>query len=373
MRKNLFLVTLLVFMLVMVASGCGNKTAPAPPAAEQPKAEKIKVGFVYVGSIGDGGWTYAHDQGRKYLEQNVQNVETIFYENVPEGADCERVINELVQKGCKVIFTTSFGFSDGTIEVAKKNPNVVFMHCSGDKTAPNVGVYFGRMQDAKYLAGLIAGKMTKTNKIGFVAAYPIPEVIRHLDAFTLGVREVNPKATVKVVWVNSWYDPAKEKEATKSLLEAGCDVLDQDSDSYAPQQAAEEKGIFCIGYDSDMRKYAPTANLTSEVWDWGPYYVKTVQDVIAGTWKSGNYWGPMSDNIVKLTPISDRVPADVKKLVEDRTAEIKAGKFEPFTGPIKDNTGKVKVEAGQKMSNADIWNITWLVEGVDGTVPAAKP
>ena len=202
-----------------------------------------------------------------------------------------------------------------------------------------------------------------------MARYPIPEVIRHLDAFTLGVRAVNPQATVKVVWVNSWYDPAKEKEATKSLLEAGCDVLGQDSDSYAPQQAAEEKGIFCIGYDSDMRSYAPKANLTSEVWDWGPFYVKTVQDVIAGTWKSSNYWGAMSDNIVKLTPISDRVPADVKKLVEDKTSEIKAGKLEPFTGPIKDNTGKLRVEAGQKMSDADIWNINWLVEGVDGTVP----
>ena len=173
MRKNLLLITLLVFMLVVVASGCGTKSATPPPAGET-KAEKVKVGFVYVGSIGDGGWTYAHDQGRKYLEQNVQNVETIYYENVPEGADCERVINELVQKGCKIIFTTSFGFLDGTLEVAKKNPNVIFMHCSGDKTAANVGVYFGRMQDAKYLSGLIAGKMTKANKIGFVGAVSHP-------------------------------------------------------------------------------------------------------------------------------------------------------------------------------------------------------
>ncbi|GAB4268848.1 BMP family ABC transporter substrate-binding protein [Thermincola ferriacetica] len=367
MKKILALITLLLFAVVTV-TGCGSGKAEKA-ATEKAATEPTKVGFIYIGPVGDAGWTYAHDQGRKYLEEKVPNIKTIYMESVPENADAERALENLVQQGCKIIFATSYGYMDAVQKVAAKYPDVVFLHCSGYKTAKNVGTYFGRIYQARYLSGIAAGKTTKTNTIGYVAAFPIPEVVRGINAFTLGVRSVNPNAKVKVVWTNTWYDPAKEKEAAKSLLEQGADVIAQHQDTPGPMQAAEEAGKFGISYNSDMRKFAPKAVLTGPVWNWGPYYVKTVKAVLAGTWKSEQYWGPMSDGIVKLAPYGDMVPEEVKVAVEVKKQELLDGKFDVFTGPIKDNTGKERVAAGQKMSDKDLLSFNWFVEGVEGTIP----
>ncbi|ABO50694.1 nucleoside-binding protein [Desulforamulus reducens MI-1] len=363
-KKFFALVLTLLFTFAVV--GCGSEK---PQDQEGKKEDKLKIGFIYVGPVGDGGWSYSHDAGRQYLEKEIPGLETTYIESVPEGADSERVLTELVEKGNKIIFATSFGYMDSVIKVAQKYPDVKFLHCSGYKTAENVGTYFGRMYQARYLTGVLAGETTKSNVIGYVAAFPIPEVIRGINAFTLGVRSVNPEAKVKVVWTNTWYDPAAEKEAGKSLLEAGADVVTQHQDTPGPQQAAEEKGKFGIGYNSDMSKMAPKAVMTSAVWNWGPYYVDTVKAIQAGTWKSDQYWGPMSDNIVDLAPYGPMVSDDIKKVVETKKQEIIEGKFDVFTGPIKDQAGKERVAAGQKMSDADMLSLDWFVEGVEGTIP----
>ena len=369
MRKNArrILVVLLMFAFLLTSLvGCGKNETNAPDTS---KDQEFKVGFIYVGPPGDAGWTYAHDQGRQYLEEKLPYVKTFYQESVNEGADAERALNELAQKGCKVIFATSYGYMDSVIEVAKKYPDIVFMHCSGYKQAANVGTYFGRDYQPRYLSGLVAGKMTKSNKIGFVGAYPIPEVVRCINAFTQGVREVNPNATVEVNWTMTWYDPNKEKQAALSLIEKGCDLICQHQDSYAAQQAAEEKGVLAIGCDSDMHRFAPNANLTSSLFNWGDYYVKVVAEVKNGTWKSGDYWGGLDEGTVALAPITDKVPADVKALVAEKEKAIKAKNFDVFEGPIKDQAGTVKVPAGKSMSDADMLSFDWFVEGVLGSIP----
>lgn len=365
-RRGSILITLLV-SLVLVISGCGTKAPAATPTPEAAK-DKIKVAFVYVGPVGDAGWTTSHDAGREYMVKKMPNVETTIIESVPEGADAERVINQLAEKGNKVIFTTSFGYMNPTINVAKKYPDVTFMHNSGYMTAANVGTYFGRMYQARYLSGIVAGKTTKTNTIGYVAAMQIPEVIRGINAFTQGVRSVNPAAKVKVVWTNTWYDPAAEKAAGKSLLEAGADVIAQHQDTPGPIQAAEEAGKFGIGYNTDMAKMAPKAVLTSAIWNWGPFYVKTVQSVIDKTWKNDQYWGPISDGIVDLAPYGPMVTEDTKKLVADAKAKLMDKSWDVFTGPIKDQAGTVKIPAGQVMTDKDMNEFKWFVEGVEGTI-----
>ena len=371
-RRSAVLVALLVSFLLVI-TGCGNKPTATPAPAEVKKEEvtkeKFKVAYVYVGPVGDAGWSYAHDQGRKYLVDKIPDVETTIIESVPEGADSERVITQLAEKGNKVIFTTSFGYMDPTINVAKKYPDVVFMHNSGYKTSENVGTYFGRIYQARYLTGIVAGKTTKSNTIGYVAAMPIPEVIRGINAFTQGVRSVNPAAKVKVVWTNTWYDPAMEKDAAKSLLTAGADVIAQHQDTPGPMQAAEEAGKFGVGYNMDMSKMAPKAVLTSAVWNWGPYYVKTVEAVRNKTWKNDQYWGAMSDGIVDIAPFGPMVAEDTKKLVAEAKDQIMAKKWDVFTGPIKDQKGEVKVPAGQVMTDKDMLSFDWFVEGVDGTIP----
>lgn len=374
MKRNGKLILAIIFILVLSVAlvGCGGGEKPKAQEGQKdaaPAADKFKVAFIYVGPVGDGGWSYAHDQARQYLEKEVPGVETTFVESVPEGADSERVLSELAEKGNKVIFATSFGYMDSVIKVAQKYPDVTFLHCSGFKTAANVGTYFGRMYQPRYLSGIVAGKATKSNTIGYVAAFPIPEVIRGINAFTLGVQSVNPNAKVKVVWTNTWYDPAAEKEAGKSLLQAGADVITQHQDTPGPQQAAEEAGKFSIGYNSDMAKMAPKAVMTSPVWNWGPYYVNTVKAVKEGKWKSEQYWGPMSDNVVGLAPYGPMVGDETKKLVEAKKQEILSGKWDVFTGPIKDQNGQEKVAAGQKMSDADMLSFNWFVAGIDGTIP----
>ncbi|MDU4960121.1 MAG: BMP family ABC transporter substrate-binding protein [Sporomusaceae bacterium] len=363
-NKVLILALTLVLAASLVLSGCGGSKQPAAP-----QQEKLKVAFVYVGPVGDAGWTYAHDQARKYLLEKMPDVATTIIESVPEGADSERVITQLAEQGNKIIFTTSFGYMDPTINVAKKYPGVTFLHCSGFKTADNVGTYFGRIYQARYLSGVAAGKQTTANSIGYVAAFPIPEVIRGINAFTQGVRSVNPQAKVKVVWTNTWYDPAKEKQAALTLLDAGADVIAQHQDTPGPMQAAQEKGKFGVGYNTDMSKMAPKAVLTSAVWNWGPYYVNVVDSVKKGTWKSQQYWGGMSDGVVALAPFGPMVNDETKKLVEEAKQRIISNQWDVFYGPVKDQAGQVKIAAGQKMSDADLLSFNWFVEGVDGTIP----
>ena len=333
--------------------------------------EKTKVAFIYVGPIGDAGWTWAHDQGRLELEKNL-NVETAYQESVPENpADAERVIRDFAQKGYKVIFTTSFGYMDPTINVAKDFPDTTFIHISGYKTAANVGTGFGKIEEPRYVSGLIAGKMTKTNQLGYVAAFPIPEVIRGINAFTLGVRKSNPAATVKVIWTNTWFDPTKERQAGEALLDGGADVIAQHQDTPGPQQAAEARGKYGVGYNADMSKFAPKAVLTSPIWHWGVYYTSIVKSVQEGTWKSDQYWGGWKDGVVDLAPIGTMVPDDVKTMAESEIAKFKSGEetiFTIFTGPLKDNTGAEKVPAGTVLTPDDLLSkMTWFVEGVDGS------
>jgi basic membrane protein A len=370
-KKFILMTVAIVALLAMMVTSCAPAAQPStqtpsptpsvsPTPSQSPTptattAKKLRVAFIYIGPIGDGGWTFEHEQGRLMLQAQVPDVETKYIESVPEGADSTKVIRDYAQQGFDVIITTSFGYMDPTIEVAKDFPNTIFLHCSGYKTAANVGTYFG--------------------KIGYVAAFPIPEVIRGCNSFALGVRAANPNATVNVVWTNTWYDPAKEREAAQSLLDTGCDVIGQHQDTPGPQQAAEAAGKYGVGYDSDMAKFAPKAVLTCPVWNWGVYYVDAIKRIKAGTWKTEQYWGGMKDGLVDLTPLADFVPADVKKLVADKKAEIMAGTFDEFSifaGPLKDQTGAMKIPAGTKMTGDEILNMSWFVEGVNGTLPATS-
>ena len=333
-------------------------------------ADKMKVGFIYIGPVGDAGWTYAHDLGRQYLAQHLgDKVSVTYIESVPEGQESAGVIRSLAARGYKLIFATSFGYMDPMLQVAAQFPNTVFMHCSGYKTAPNMGTYFGRMYEPRFLTGLIAGAMTKTNKIGYVAAHPIPEVIRGINAFTLGVRAVNPNAQVHVIWTNTWYDPATEKEAALSLLGLGCDVLTQHQDSPATLQAAQEKGVYAIGYNTDMSKFAPKAYLTSPIWTWGPFYVKTAEQVLNGTWKTEQYWGGLKDKVVGLAPMSKLVPQSVQRLVLQIKKDIINGDFKVFEGPIYDQNGKLRVKDGEVLPDSDLLSMNWFVQGVVGNIP----
>ena len=375
-KKRLTLgVLTLVLVLALVGAQCPTPAEPTavPPTTAPTTIAKFKVAFVYVAPIGDMGWTYAHDQGRLALEQKYGDfIETTYIENVPEGPDAERVIRDFAQKGYKLIIATSFGFMDPTINVAKEYPDTWFIHISGYKTAPNVSTVFGKIEEPRYVSGLVAGKMTKTNKLGYVAAFPIPEVVRGINAFTLGVRAANPDATVKVVWTNTWFDPVKEKEAAVALLDEGCDVIAQHQDTTEPQKAAEERGLWGVGYDSDMSKQAPKAVLTSPIWDWGVKYIDIVDKVMAGTYKTEEYWGGWQDGIVDLAPYGPMVPDDVKKMADAEIAKFKSGQatiFTIFTGPLKDNEGKERVPAGTAMTAGELLGMDWFVEGVEGTVP----
>jgi basic membrane protein A len=376
MSKKRFTLGLLAMLLALAMVGAQCPPTPAAPTAVPPtKAppERLKIAFVYVAPIGDMGWTWAHDQGRLMVEKEFgDKVETAYIENVPEGPDAERVIRDFAQKGYKLIITTSFGFMDPTITVAKEYPDVWFVHISGYKTAENVSTVFGKIEEPRYVSGLVAGKMTKSNKLGYVAAFPIPEVVRGINAFTLGVRAANPNATVKVVWTNTWFDPVKEKEAAVALLDEGCDVIAQHQDTPEPQKAAEERGLWGVGYDSDMSKQAPKAVLTSPVWNWGIKYVDIAKQVMADTYKTEEYWGGWQDGIVDLAPYGPMVPDDVKKMADAEVAKFKSGEatiFTVFTGPLKDNEGQERVPAGTAMTAGELLGMDWFVEGVEGTVP----
>ena len=327
--------------------------------------KEMKVGFVYVSPIGDAGYSYAHDVGRQAVEA-MDGVTTSYVESVPEGPDAERVMLNMARKGFDVIFATSYGYMDPMLKVAKQFPNIAFLHCSGFKMAENMGNYFGRMYEARYLAGMVAGSMTKSKVLGYVAAFPIPEVIRGINAFTLGAQAVNPDVTVRVVWTKTWYDPATEKEAAKSLLDVGADVIAQHQDSPGPQEAAEERGVYSIGYNSDMATFAPKAHLTAPVWNWGPYYTKVVDEVRKGTWKAESAWPGLAEGIVGLAPFGPMVPQDVQDKVAAVKAEIIAGK-KVFTGPVRDQQGNVKLADGVAATDEELLGMTWFVQGVVGT------
>ena len=334
-------------------------------------ADDVKVGFVYVGPTGDHGWTYSHDEARKYVIDQLgkDKVETSYVESVAEGADAERVIRNLAKKGHDLIFTTSFGYMNPTLKVAKRFPNVKFEHATGYKQSKNVGTYMARAYQARYLTGLVAGKKTKTNTIGYVASFPIPEVIRGINAFTKGVREVNPEATVKVLWVSSWYDPAKEREAAETLILQNADVLTQHTDSPAVIQTAEAKGKYAIGYHSDMSAYGAKAHLTSAIHNWGPIYLAKTKAVLDGEWKKEDLWYGIKEGVTDISPFNSEVPADVQKMVEGKKADLKAGKIRVFDGPVIDQSGKVIVKEGDSMDDNALKGFNWYVEGVEGKIP----
>ncbi len=364
-------IAVLAIAMVAVALavvGCGGETEEAAAPEESASGGKqVKAAFVYVSPLGDAGWTLAHDKGRQAIDA-LDYVETAYTEAVPEGADAERTISQYVRQGYNLIFTTSFGYMDPTITVAAGAPDVMFMHCSGFKTAENVGTYFGRMYQPRYLSGMIAGKMTTSNILGYVAAHPIPEVIRGINAFALGARSVNPAVKVHVVWTQTWYDPAREREAGESLLDIGADVIAQHQDTPAPQQAAEDKGRYSIGYNSDMSSFAPKAHLTAPIWNWEVIYRKVADEVHNGTWTSYQYWGGLEDGVVGLAPYGEMVPEDVRAMVEAKKAEIVGG-WDVFTGPIKNQAGEELVPDGETMSDGDMLGMNFLVEGVVGSVP----
>ncbi|WP_375511826.1 BMP family ABC transporter substrate-binding protein [uncultured Nostoc sp.] len=352
------------------AKSQGEVSPSASPVAVN---EPLKVGFVYAGPVGDFGWTYAHDLGRRDMEANLQDkVKTTFVENVNEGADAQRVIRQLALDGNKLIFTTSFGYMNPTIKVAKDFGDVVFEHCRGYKRAANVGTYLGRFEEPRYLTGMIAGKMTKSNVVGFIGAYPIPEVIRGISAFTQGVRLTNPQAKVKVLWVQSWYDPAKEREAAQALVNLGADVLTQHTDSSAVVQLAQEKGIYAFGYNTDMSKFGQKAHLTSAINKWGKFYTDKALAVMSNTWKSQEVWDGIGQGMVDISPMNQEIPGDVQQLVNAKRDEFIQGTAHPFEGPVKDQKGVVRVPKGKVLDDQRQLAMDWYVEGIEGSIPKGK-
>ena len=365
----------LITALTLMACGGGKDAAKpadqAPAAAAPTAAKEIKAGFIYVGPVGDGGWTFAHDNGRKAMVEALAKdgvtVTTQQVESVKEGADAERVIRDLVAKGNNVIFTTSFGFMDPTLKVAQTSPKTMFYHATGYKNAPNMGTYEARTYESAYLAGVMAGKMTKSNTLGFVASVKIPEVIRNINAYTLGARSVNPAVKTKVVFTGSWFDMNKERQAAESLIGQGADVLLQNTDSPAVLKTAEEKGVYAFGWDSNMKAYGPKAHLASAVINWGDFYTQAVRDALAGKVHVDNQWKGVADKWVDLVDVNPAVPADVKALVESKKSElVKGGKV--FVGPLKDQSGAEKVAKDQAMDDKALGGMSWLVEGVEGSL-----
>ncbi len=345
--------------LVLAAASCSV-------SAQEP----LDIGFVYVSPIGDAGWTYQHEMGRQAMQAALEGkVTSRFVENVPEGAEAERVIRQFANSGSGLVFTTSFGYMNPTIKVAKQFPDVVFQHATGYKQADNVGTYNARFYEGRYLAGMVAGSMSESGVGGYVGAFPIPEVVMGINAFTMGMRAVNPDAEVKVIWVNSWYDPGKEREAADTLMAQGADVITHHTDSTAVVQAAEAQGKYAIGYHSDMSKYGPNAHLTAVTHHWDQYYTTLAQEVIDGTWTPRDQWEGIAAGVVKLAPISDKVPDDVKAKVAEVEASIADGSFHPFTGPVLDNTGTERLAAGEVITDEALLTTDWYVQGVQGELP----
>jgi len=358
--------------------GCGKKeeapAAASAPASEAAAAsEPLKIAFAYVGPVGDAGWTFAHDQGRKAIEAEFgDKVKTMFVEKVPEGPEAERVIRDLVGQGNTLIFGTTFGYMDPMLKVAADNPNVKFEHATGYKTAANMRTYDSRTYEGAYMAGVIAGAMTKTNTLGVVGSIPIPEVIRNINSFTLGAQSVNPNIKTRVVWVNSWFDPPKEAEGAQSLLNHGADVLFQNTDSAAVLQTAEKAGKYAFGWDSDMRLFGPKAHLGSAIINWGPYYVKATREALDGTWSTGSVWWGVKEGAIDLVSISDVVPTDIRAKVDTIRAGLKEGTYNIWKGPIVGQDGKEVLAKDVVADDKFLGGINFYIKGVEGAIPNSK-
>lgn len=375
-KRRLVRLAALTTVAAAALVACGKTEAPKAeaPKAEAPKAEPLKIAFAYVGPVGDGGWTFAHNNGRLALEKEFgDKIQTSFVENVPESADAERVIRDMVGQGNKLIFGTTFGYMDPMLKVAADHPDVKFEHATGYKKAPNLRTYDSRTYEGAYMAGVIAGKMTKTNTLGVVASIPIPEVIRNINSFTLGAQSSNPKIKTKVVWVNEWFNPPKETEAATSLINGGADVLFQNTDSPAVLKTAQDKGKRAFGWDSDMTAYGPKAHLASAVINWTPYYVKATRDMLEGKWTgdSGIWWG-VKEDAIDIVSIAEDVPAETKARIEEIKKGLKDGSFSIWKGPITNNAGKVVLEKDAVADDAFLGGINFYVKGVEGKVPGGK-
>jgi basic membrane protein A and related proteins len=355
------LLAALVATAVLLAVGAAAGSA-------SPKSAKaaFKVAWIYVGPHNDGGWSQAHDAGRLYVQKMLgSKVQTTYKENIAVGAQLQQTVASLVNQGYKMIFGTSYGFFDK--KLAAKYPNVLFEQATGTDTAKNLSEYFGAAEDTVYLSGMAAGAATKKNTIGYVVAFPIPEVIRHANAFALGAQATHPGVKVKLVWTNSWFNPAKEKSAAESLHSAGAGVLGQNVDSPATGQFAESAGIPWVGYDSDAQKFAPKSWLTASVYNWGKYYLRRVKAAMAGTWKSGFYYGSIKDGFTGLAPFGPSVSAATKAAIATKKQQIENGSFYEFTGPLYDQSGKLRIAKGKKMTVTDLYSMNWLVKGVIGS------
>jgi simple sugar transport system substrate-binding protein len=381
-KRSLLKAAALTAVAAAALVGCGKKEepapapAPAPVAAEPAKPEPLKIAFAYVGPVGDGGWTFAHDNGRKALEAEFgDKIVTSFVENVPESADAERVLRDMAGQGNKLIFGTTFGYMEPMLKVAADNAGVKFEHATGYKQLENMRTYDSRTYEGAYMAGVIAGKMTQTNTLGVVGSIPIPEVIRNINAFTLGAQSSNPKVKTKVVWVNGWFDPPKETEAATSLINGGADVLFQNTDSPAVLKTAEAKGKRAFGWDSDMTAYGPKAHLASAVINWGPYYIQATKEALDGSWKAGagaHAWWGVKEGAIDIVSMAEDVPAETKAKVEEVKKGLLEGSFAIWKGPITDNTGKVRVAKDSVADDQFLGGLNFYVKGVEGKVPGAK-
>jgi simple sugar transport system substrate-binding protein len=380
-KRSLLKIAALTAVASAALVGCGKKeeAAPAAPApapaasAPAPKAEPLKIAFAYVGPVGDGGWTFAHDSARKALEKEFgDKIVTSFVENVPESADAERVIRDMATQGNKLIFGTTFGYMETMLKVAPDFKDVKFEHATGYKTADNMRTYDSRTYEGAYMAGVIAGKMTKSNVLGVVASVPIPEVIRNINSFTLGAQSSNPKIKTKVVWVNEWFNPPKETEAATSLINGGADVLFQNTDSPAVLKTAEAKGKRAFGWDSDMTAYGPKAHLASAVINWTPYYIKATKDALEGTWATGQSWWGVKEGAIDIVSIAEDVPAETKAKIDEVKAGLKDGSFVIWKGPITDNTGKVQLKKDEVADDKFLGGLGFYVKGVEGKIPGGK-
>ena len=379
-KRSLLKVAALSAVAAAALVGCGKKEepapapAPAPVAAPEPaKPEPLKVAFAYVGPVGDGGWSFAHDNGRKEMEKALgDKVVTSFVESVPESADAERVFRDLAGQGNKLIFGTTFGYMESMLKVAADHKDIKFEHATGYKTAENMRTYDSRTYEGAYMAGVIAGAMTKSNTLGVVGSVPIPEVIRNINSFTMGAQSVNPKVKTKVVWVNEWFSPPKETEAATALINGGADVLFQNTDSPAVLKTAQDKGKRAFGWDSDMTAYGPKAHLASAVINWGPYYTKAVTEAIEGKWTTGASWWGVKEGAIDIVSIADDVPADIKTKVADVKKGLADGSFSIWKGPLVDNTGKEILAKDAVADDKFLGGVNFYVKGVEGKVPGSK-
>mgnify|MGYP006282080447 CR=1 FL=1 len=373
-KRSWFKAAALTAVAAAALVGCGKKEEAKPaeaPKAAEAKPAPLKIAFAYVGPVGDGGWTFAHDNARKAVEKEFgDKVQTSFVENVPESADAERVIRDMVGQGNKLIFGTTFGYMEPMLKVAADSKDVKFEHATGYKQAENMRTYDSRTYEGAYMAGVIAGKMTKSNTLGVVASIPIPEVIRNINSFTMGAQSSNPKVKTKVVWVNEWFNPPKETEAATSLINGGADVLFQNTDSPAVLKTAQDKGKRAFGWDSDMTAYGPKAHLASAIINWSPYYIKATQEALEGKWTGGTaaWWG-VKEGAIDIVSIAEDVPADTKSKVEEVKKGLKEGSFAIWKGPILDNTGKEVLKKDEVADDKFLGGINFYVKGVEGKVP----